>query len=151
MPFKDHDLNQALRNLREMEQEVEELLKDLFISKNQPLMVSEDGWAPHVDVYETAGSFVVKMELAGVNKDDVKVQLSERALLISGKRVDNCEEERENFQIAEIAYGKFSRRIELPKDVDENQITAQYDQGYLKITVPKAHKVQDSVTIPISE
>jgi HSP20 family protein len=143
MPFKDHDLNQALKNLREMEKEVEELMKDFLISKNQTLMVSEDGWTPHVDVYETTESLVVKIELSGVNKDDVKVQMRERELLISGKRVDNCEEDREDFHIAEIAYGKFSR---------EELVSAQYDQGYLKIMVPKARKDKDgSVVIPISD
>ncbi len=152
MPFKDHDLNQALKNLREMEKEVEELMKDFLISKNQTLMVSEDGWTPHVDVYETTESLVVKIELSGVNKEDVKVQMRECELLISGKRVDNCEEDREDFHIAEIAYGKFSRRIELPKDVDEELVSAQYDQGYLKIMVPKARKDKDgSVVIPISD
>ena len=152
MLFKDHDLNQTIKNLREMEKEVEELLKDFFVSKNQILMVSENGWTPHVDVYETPEAIVVKVELAGVDKENVKVQVNEKALLIIGKRVDSQKEQRQNLHIAEIPYGRFLRRIELPKNVEENSVTAQFDRGYLKITVPKAQRDKDcSVTIPISD
>lgn len=152
MPFKDHDLNQALNNLREMEKEVEELLKDFFLSKNQTLMVSENGWTPHIDMYETSNAFIVKVELSGVNKNDVKVQLTRRILIISGIRFDKPDEDRKHFNIAEIAYGKFIRKVELPTEVDENNIVAQFEDGYLKISISKAKKDKFShVIIPITD
>ena len=152
MPFKDHDLNQALNNLREMEKEVEELLKDFFVSKNQSLMVSENGWTPHIDMYETTEAYVVKVDISGMNKKDVKVQLNQRELIITGIRIDKGDEGRNHFHIAEIAYGPFSRRIDLPDEVDENKIVAQYEEGYLKILVPKAKKEQiNPVIIPITD
>lgn len=152
MPFKDHDLNQALNNLREMEKEVEELLKDFFVSKNQTLMVSENGWTPHIDMYETSDAYIVKVELAGMNKDDVKVQLVQRVLFISGVRFDKGDENRNHFHVAEIAYGQFLRKVELPGDVDENKIVAQYEEGYLKISIQKAQKEQSNpVIIPITD
>lgn len=152
MPFKDHDLNQALNNLREMEKEVEELLKDFFVSKNQTLMVSENGWTPHIDMYETTEAYVVKVDISGMNKKDVKVQLNQRELIITGIRIDKGDEGRNHFHIAEIAYGPFSRRINLPDEVDENKIVAQYEEGYLKILVPKAKKEQiNPVIIPITD
>lgn len=143
MPFKDHDLNQALSNLREMEKEVEELLKEFFVSKNQMLMVSDSGWSPHVDVYETADAFVVKVELAGVEKNEVKVHVQGRTILISGRRADKCAEKRENFHIAEIAYGQFSRRIELNMAVDDARISARFEHGFLRVVVPKAPPAQN--------
>lgn len=149
MPFKDHDLNHALSNLREMEREVEELLKEFFVSKNQMVMANDSGWAPHLDVYETLEAFVVKIELAGVRKDDVKVHIQNRTILISGRRNDKCEEKREIFHVAEIPYGQFNRKIELPKKVDESKITARYEEGFLKLVIPKSQQ-KGSVSIPIT-
>jgi len=152
MPFKDHELNQALKNLREMEKEVERLLKDFFVSKNPMLMVSENGWLPHIDVYETADAFIVKVELAGVNKEDVKIYIEDRVVAISGKRRDDCEEDRKHFHLAEISYGSFIRRIELPSELDGDSVTAQFDRGLLKIRIPKAKDIASGpITIPISD
>lgn len=150
MPFKDHDLNHALSNLREMEREVEELLKEFFVSKNQMIMTNESGWSPHLDVYETSEAFVVKIELAGVNRDDIKVHIQERKISITGRRADKCEEKREIFHVAEIPYGQFSRRIELPKNIDNSKVSARYDEGFLKLVIPKARRKGSAVSIPIT-
>jgi HSP20 family protein len=152
MPFKDHDLNLALKNLRQMENEVERLLKDFFVSKNPILMVSENGWTPNIDVYETADSFIIKGELAGVKKEEVKIQMNDRIVLISGKRDDECEEVREHFHMAEVSYGAFVRKIELPGDIDSENVKAKYKYGYLMIYVPKAQEiVKGAFSIPISD
>ncbi len=141
MPFKDHDLNQALKNLRQMENEVGRLLKDFFVSKNPMLMVSENGWDPHIDVYETSDAFVLKIELAGVKKENVKIQMTNRIVNISGKRDDDCEEVREHFHLAEISYGHFSREINLPDDLDSEAVSAGFKNGILRIFIPKAKDV----------
>ena len=152
MPFKDHDLNQALKNLRQMESEVERLLKDFFVSKNPMLMVAENGWTPNIDVYETADSFIIKGELAGVNKEDVKIQMNDRVVLINGKRDDECEEVREHFHVAEVSYGIFVRKIELPSDIDSENVSAKYKNGFLKVYIPKAKEiVKGAFSIPISD
>jgi HSP20 family protein len=150
MPFKDHDINQALKNLHQMESEVERLLKDFFVSKNPMLMVSENGWAPNIDVYETADAFIIKVELAGVKKDNVKIQMNNRLVVISGKRDDDCEEVREHFHSAEVSYGVFVRQVELPGDLDNENVNARFKDGFLKIFIPKASKVSSgpfSITI----
>ena len=152
MPFKDHDLNLALKNLRQMENEVERLLKDFFVSKNPMLMVSENGWTPNIDVYETADSFIIKGELAGVKKEEVKIQMNDRIVLISGKRDDECEEVREHFHVAEVSYGNFVRKIELPNDIDSENIKAKYKNGFLMVYIPKAQEiVKGALSIPISD
>jgi len=152
MPFKDHDLNLALKNLRQMESEVERLLKDFFVSKNPMLMVSENGWTPNIDVYETADSFIIKGELAGVKKEEVKIQMNDRIVLISGKRDDQCEEVREHFHMAEVSYGTFVRKIELPDDIDNEKVKAKYKNGFLMVYIPKAQEsVTGAFSIPISD
>jgi|Deesub1362B_J571_1020462.scaffolds.fasta_scaffold03814_3 HSP20 family protein len=152
MPFKDHDLNQALKNLREMEKEVERLLKDFFVSKNPMLMVSENGWTPHIDVYETEGAYIIKVEIAGVRREDVRIHMEDQVLVVSGRRVDDCEEDRKHFHLAEISYGHFVRRIELPREIDRDGIRAAFNNGMLKIYVPKAKaKESGPISIPISD
>lgn len=152
MPFKDHDINKALKNLRQMENEVERLLKDFFVSKNPMLMVSENGWSPHIDVYETAASFVIKVELAGVKKNDIRLQVTDEKIIISGRRKDECEETREHFHLAEISYGTFVREIDIPGDLDEENIVAKFKDGFLKILIPKANEnVGKKYSISISE
>ena len=152
MPFKDHDLNLALKNLRQMENEVERLLKDFFVSKNPMLMVSENGWTPNIDVYETADHFIIKAELAGVKKDEVKIQMNDRIVSISGKRDDECEEVREHFHVAEVSYGNFVRKIELPNDIDSENVKAKYKDGFLMVYIPKAKEIiKGAFSIPISD
>ena len=152
MPFKDQELNQALKNLREVEKEVERLLKDFFVSKNPMLMVSQNGWLPHIDVYETEDAFIVKVELAGVGKEDVRIFVDDRVVAISGKRTDDCEEDRKHFHLAEISYGTFLRKIELPADLDNEKVSARFDRGLLKIHIPKSkRKMPGRITIPISD
>lgn len=152
MPFKDHDINKALKNLRQMENEVEMLLKDFFVSKNPMLMVSENGWAPHIDVYETAASFVIKVELAGVKKSDINLQMSDKKVIISGRRNDECEEAREHFHLAEISYGTFVREIDIPGDLDGENVKARFKDGFLKIIIPKAtENMGKKFSISISE
>lgn len=152
MPFKDHDLNEALHDLREMEKEVERLLKDFFVSKNPMLMFSENGWAPHIDVYETKNNFIIKVELAGVRKENIKVQLAGRAITISGRREDECGEQREHFHLMEISYGNFVRKLELPDNLDADNVQAIYERGILKIVLPKATEVsKELVIVPIED
>jgi len=152
MPFKDHDLNQTLKNLHQMEKEVENLLKDFFVSKNPLLMVAENGWTPHVDIYETAEAFIIKAELAGVRKEDIKIQMNDRVVILTGKRDDECNEVREHYHLAEISYGIFIRQIELPENLNSELVRAKFDRGFLIIYIPKAQSATGvSISIPISD
>jgi HSP20 family protein len=152
MPFKDHDINKALKNLHQMENEVERLLKDFFISKNPMLMVSENAWTPHIDVYETSDAFIIKADIAGVTKENIKIQMKNRSVVITGKRVDDCEEAREHFHLAEVSYGVFVRQIELPGDLDRENVVAKFKDGFLKIFIPKAQEASHkSYSISISD
>ena len=147
MPFEDHNVNKALDNLKEMEKEIERLLKDFFVSKNPMLMFSENAWAPHVDVYETRNEFIIKVELAGVRKEDIKVQLAGRVLTISGQRQDECPEQREHFHLMEISYGNFLRKLKLPDDIDCDNIQAVYESGILKLVLPKAATISEETVV----
>lgn len=105
-------------------------------------------WNPAVDLYEKDDHFVIKAELAGVDKDDIKVDLKDRVLTLSGERAYDNEAKEENYYRKERFYGKFQRAFTLPTDVDSDKITAEFKDGVLRVEVPKPEeKKAKQVTI----
>ena len=94
-------------------------------------------WNPAVDLYETDDRFVIKTELPGVDKNDIKVDLKDRTLTLSGERSYDNEVKKENYYRKERSYGKFQRAFSLPADVDPDTITAELKDGVLRVEVPK--------------
>ena len=94
-------------------------------------------WAPAVDIYETGESFTVEAELPGIDPKDIEVSVDEGVLSLKGERRLEKEVKEENYHRVERAYGMFARAIRLPTDVDADGVKAGYDNGVLKITVPK--------------
>jgi len=105
-------------------------------------------WNPAVDLYEKDDHFVIKAELPGVDKNDIKVDLKDRVLTLSGERAYDNEVKEENYYRKERSYGKFQRVFTLPADVDSDKITAEFKAGVLRIEVPKPEeKKAKQVTI----
>ena len=103
-------------------------------------MADEDGmgmWDPAVDLYEKDDHFIIKAELPGIKKDDIKVDLKDRVLTLSGERTYDNEVKEENYYRRERSYGKFQRAFTLPVDVDSEKIKAEFKDGVLQIEVPK--------------
>jgi HSP20 family protein len=107
-------------------------------------------WVPAVDVYEDESSFLIKVELPEVSRDDVKVSLNESTLSVSGERRVENEEKRENYHRVERSYGQFYRAFTLPPNVNGAAIAAQFKDGVLRLTLPKreeARPTQIDVTV----
>ena len=105
-------------------------------------------WNPAVDLYEKDDHFVIKAELPGVDKNDIKVDLKDRVLTLSGERTYDNEVKEENYYRKERSYGKFQRAFTLPTDVDSDKITAEFKDGVLRVEVPKPEeKKAKQVTI----
>ena len=94
-------------------------------------------WNPAVDLYEKDDQFVIKAELPGVDKNDIKVDLKDGVLTLSGERAYDNEVKEENYYRKERSYGKFQRVFTLPADVDTDKISAEFKTGVLRIEVPK--------------
>ena len=94
-------------------------------------------FTPAVDVYEDEHSLVLKLEVPGMNEEDLHVSLENNTLTISGERKFEKEEKEENFHRIERRYGSFSRTFRLPSTVDGEKVEAGYDKGILKITLAK--------------
>jgi len=101
---------------------------------------SDVAWIPRVDVNETDKEINIDVELPGIDKEDVKVEVRDNTLTISGERKSEKKTEDENCSVAERHYGKFERSFTLTDGVDANRITAEYKNGVLTLGVPKTEK-----------
>lgn len=100
------------------------------------------GWAPAFDVYEDKDNFVIKAELPGMKKEDINVSLHEGNLIISGERKSETKSEGTEVYRAERFFGKFQRTVSLPATVAANNVKAEYKDGVLTVTLPKAEEAK---------
>jgi HSP20 family protein len=94
---------------------------------------------PRIDMSETKKDIVIKAELPGLDAKDIDLTVNNGYLTISGEKRDESEEEQMNSFCRETSYGYFKRTIELPGEVDEEKIKADYKGGVLKIMLPKTN------------
>jgi HSP20 family protein len=92
---------------------------------------------PAVDVYEDEHNLVLKLEIPGVNEEEVNVSVENDTLTVQGERKFEKEEKEENFHRIERRYGSFVRTFKLPNTVDTDKVEAGFDKGILKITLAK--------------
>jgi HSP20 family protein len=97
---------------------------------------------PAVDVTENESESVIVVELPGVKKEDIKISVENGWLILSGERKSTDTQEITRVLHREIEYRPFSRSIKLPHPVDANKISAQLENGLLKISLPKAEEVR---------
>lgn len=122
--------------IRSLRREFDRLFEDLVPATDE---AAESAlWAPAVDFSETDDAFVARVDLPGMQREDIHVDLQDRRLSISGERRQMHEEKGENFHRMERAYGAFFRSITLPAGIDEAAITAGFEGGVLTVRVPKS-------------
>lgn len=102
---------------------------------------SPSEWSPLADITETEDAFHVKAELPGVKKDDVEVSLSNGVLTLRGERKTEEETKDEKQHRIERFHGTFMRRFDLPDNIDQSGITADYVDGVLELHIPKTKKI----------
>ena len=98
--------------------------------------VRSSAWSPPTDVYETEDAIIVRVEVAGMREEDFEIALEDGFLKISGTRPDVPE--RRAYHQMEIRFGKFSTAVGLPAPVNVEKSQAEYVDGFLTITLPKA-------------
>ena len=97
---------------------------------------------PPVDIKENMDSYQVTMEVPGVNKEDISIEMKDSVLSISGKREISSEEKDETYHRIERYYGSFCRSFTIPTPVDEKKIDAAYKDGILTISIPKKEEAK---------
>ncbi len=105
-------------------------------------------FVPSIDISETENQFLITAELPGMNKDDITISLENGRLAISGERSFENEEKGKTFHRVETKYGSFERSFQLPDNVDEQSISATYENGLLNINIDKSEdKVKKQIEI----
>jgi len=97
-----------------------------------------DVWAPNTDMSEDENEYVIKMDIPGMTKDDIEVNFEDNRIIIRGDRSEEEKEEKKDYIRKERYEGSFYRSFTIPKTVDEDQIKAKFEEGVLKINLPKA-------------
>ncbi|HKS38606.1 MAG TPA: Hsp20/alpha crystallin family protein [Verrucomicrobiae bacterium] len=112
---------------------------------------SETYWVPNTDVYVSDGGLVIKVELAGMRREDLELTVDGNRLKISGHRPDGCRAPKCTFLVMEINYGVFESIIELPPGYDLSQAKATYQNGFLRIDVPEqSQPTQKTFSVSVS-
>lgn len=111
------------------------LFRGLPPTMEQPLLAAN--FIPPVDIFEDEHTITLHAELPGIEEKDLNVTLENDVLTITGERKMEHEEKKENFRRLERSYGKFTRSFTLPSTVDKEKITAEFNNGVLKIVLNK--------------
>jgi HSP20 family protein len=126
-------------------QEFEQRLASRFGQLAKPngdgaeVMATAD-WSPIVDITEDEKEYLVKAEIPGMKKEEVKVTVEDGVLTISGERKAEKEEKTKKYHRIERSYGKFERSFSLPENVDPTKVTAEHKEGLLQVRLPKTEK-----------
>ena len=94
-------------------------------------------WTPAMDLFERDDHFVLRADLPGMSEEDVKIELEDTTLTVSGEPKAEHEDRGEGYYRVERAFGTFARTLTLPQGVDPEAVTASFDRGVLEIRVPK--------------
>lgn len=97
-------------------------------------------WMPYVDIYEDADNLVIKVELPGVSRDDVRLDVHDGILSLSGTKAFNNGSRGANYHMVERQYGSFKRSFNLPDSINDEHIAASFDKGVLTISLPKGQQ-----------
>jgi len=106
-------------------------------------------WSPAVEVFERDNNLVVRAELPGLSKDDIKVEMTDEGLVIHGERKREKEEKHEGWYRSERSYGEFRRLIPMPEGVNADQAKASFENGVLEVTAPIPESTRQRRSIPI--
>lgn len=99
-------------------------------------------WSPSSDITEDEKEYLIKMDIPGMEKGDIKVQYHDGRVTISGERNEEEKEEKKDFVRQERYYGSFYRSFTLPEKIKEDNIQATFKNGVLKLTIPKTEVVK---------
>ena len=126
------------RDLLSIQERMNRLFDDtLARSRNLEEGTALTAWAPPVDIIEKEKEITLTAELPGMKKDDIKVEVKEGVLTLSGERTMEKEVKEENYHRNERTYGRFQRSFTLPSNIKQEGMKASYEDGLLSISLPK--------------
>ena len=130
--------------------DLEKTIDDMFRSMSPAFAFGERTWKPPMDMNETPDEVIIVAEVAGVDKDDLEVEISSKAVRIKGSRIARHCTDDAVYRLAEIQYGRFERILYLPAPIDPEVVSAGYTKGMLEIRLAKM-PIEKTHKIPISD
>jgi|UniRef100_A0A7V3RFD2 HSP20 family protein len=103
-----------------------------------PMTFPTEVFTPAVNISETDKSYEFEVELPGMKREDVELSIDDGVLTISGEKKEERKEEKKEYKKFERSYGKFERTFSLPKNIDENNVSAKFENGVLNISILKS-------------
>lgn len=126
-----------------LQRDVNRMFESLFQGRRTGESELSPGlWRPALDVHEDENSYMVDIELPGMSKENVSVDFEDGTLTVSGERKYENESNEKNQHRVERFYGKFHRSLNFTSAIDGNNIEAKFDNGILKVTLPKTEEVK---------
>mgnify|MGYP003574668556 CR=1 FL=1 len=113
-----------------------------YVNTNDTENSSRSMWAPRVDAVELDDNFEFTFELPGMNKDDIKLEVENKVLTLSGEKKFDYEGKDRSIHMSERNYGNFYRTFQLPSLADTSKINAEFTNGVLNITLPKREEAK---------
>ncbi|GAB4288197.1 MAG: Hsp20/alpha crystallin family protein [Ignavibacteriaceae bacterium] len=137
-----------VRDLLDVEREFNRLFNSFEERFGFPRLRDEENgyenavWMPLTDISEDKDNFFLQIDLPGVKKEDVKINYADGQLSISGERKQEKEDKNSKYHRVERTYGKYFRSFTLPSKIKEDKIEAEFKDGQLMITIPKAEEAK---------
>ena len=113
---------------------------DMFNDLKPQFRLANQSWNPSVDIYQTPSEMIIRMEIAGVEKEDLSVEINRRAVRVRGRRGELPHMADSAYRLAEIQYGSFERVLYLPEPIDPESVTSTYSNGFLEIHMTRSRR-----------
>ncbi len=130
------------KELVETKQELGRFFEDFLRPLNELSLSNGSSWQPTANIAESKDAYEISLELPGLKKDDIEVNLENNTLTVIGKREEEKQEKSKEYHRIERRYGSFCRSFSLPTRVEAGKIHASYEDGLLEVTVPKAEEAK---------
>ena len=130
------------RDLRSLQEEVNRLFSTNMTRAFDDEGIGRGAWAPSVDIYENKDQIVLEAELPGMKQDEFDLSIENNVITLRGERKFEKTEETDNYHRVERSYGAFSRSFTLPQTVSGEGATAEYNNGVLRVTLPKREETK---------
>ncbi len=115
----------------------EKSFEEMFQSVNPMFCFSKRVWKPQMDIFETQDEIIIQAEMAGVRREDMVIEISNKAVKISGTRQSNQPDPTATYRLAEIQFGQFERVLYLPNVIDVERVSALFSCGFLELRLGK--------------
>jgi len=138
MASKDIERYDPLDRIFNLREDFDDIVKDFFAGFSN--INASRGVYPLLDIKEDKSKYTIDVEIPGIEKKDLKISVKKDNLIIQGEKKEERKKEEESYLRVERSYGNFTRSVKLPTEINQSKITAKYNNGVVKIILPKKEK-----------